>query len=116
MVCFFRKNLMNIFDLEKDFTRGWIVGAFANPILQTDKFEVCVKKFKTGEEETKHYHKLTKEITIVVSGVVEMCGKKLKANDILVLDPGEASSFKCLEDAVIVAIRNGSYPKDKYDI
>lgn len=107
---------MKLFNLETDFTRGWVVGAFTNPILQTEDFEVCIKRFKAGEEEKAHYHKLTTEITIIISGVVEMCGKTLKANDVIVLEPNEVSSFKCLEDATTCAIRNGSYPRDKYEI
>jgi quercetin dioxygenase-like cupin family protein len=107
---------MNIFNLEQDFTRGWVIGAFANPILQTDQFEVCIKNTKAGFTEPLHYHKLTKEITIVISGVVEMCGRRLVANDIIVLEPNEVSSFKCIEDATTCAIRNGSYPKDKYEV
>jgi quercetin dioxygenase-like cupin family protein len=107
---------MKRFNLDKDFVRGWVVGAFENPILQTDKFEVCVKHFKAGDVEKLHYHKLTMEITIVISGKVEMCGQLLVANDVIVLDPNEPSNFKCIEDAVTCAIRNGSYPKDKYEI
>lgn len=105
---------MQVFNLEKDFIRGWVVGAFTNPILQTDQFEVCIKRFKAGEEEAAHYHKLTKEITIVVSGVIEMCGNTLQTNDVFVLEPNEISTFKCIEDAVVCAFRNGSYPQDKY--
>lgn len=105
---------MKSFDLEKDFTRGWLVGMFSNPILLTDKFEICIKKFKAGETESIHYHKLTTEVTIVISGVVEMCGKIFKANSVIVLEPEEASSFKCVEDAITVAFRNGSFPQDKY--
>jgi quercetin dioxygenase-like cupin family protein len=107
---------MKIFDLEKDFVRGWVVGAFENPILQTDNFEVCIKRFKAGEEENSHYHKLTTEITIVISGTIEMCGKRFKANSVIVLEPNEVSSFKCIEDATTCAIRNGSYTKDKYEL
>lgn len=107
---------MKLLNLEKDFVRGWVVGAFTNPILQTKDFEVCVKRFKAGEEEKTHFHKLTTEITIVVSGVVEMCGQRLTINDIIVLEPGEVSSFKCIEDATTCAIRNGSFPQDKYEI
>lgn len=105
---------MKLFNLEKDTIRGWCVGAFPNPILETDKFEVCIKRFKAGDTEPAHYHKLTKEITVVISGAVEMYGKILKANDIIILEPGEISSFKCLEDATTCAFRNGSFPNDKY--
>lgn len=107
---------MQKFNLSKDFKRGWVAGAFPNPIFQTDKFEICIKHFKAGECEKTHYHKLTKEVTIVISGVVEMCGQKLYPDDIIVLEPGEISNFKCLEDAVTCAFRNGSYPDDKYEI
>lgn len=107
---------MKKFNLDTDFVRGWVVGAFDNPIMQTDKFEVCVKRFKAGDKEKLHYHKLTTEITIVISGKVEMCNEIFTANDVIVLEPGEKSSFNCIEDAVTCAIRNGSYPKDKYEI
>jgi len=107
---------MKTFNLEQDFVRGWVVGAFKNPILQTEKFEVCIKRFKAGETEKLHYHKLTTEITIVISGVVKMCGQRLISNDIIVLEPNEITSFECVEDAVTCAIRNGSFPHDKYEI
>lgn len=107
---------MKTFNLEKDFTRGWLIGSFQNPILQTDKFEVGFKRFEAGSTEKPHYHKLTSEITVVISGVIEMCGKTLSANDIIVLEPNEVSSFKCIEDSVTCAIRDGSFPSDKYEI
>lgn len=107
---------MKFFNLEQDFTRGWLVGAFANPILQTDQFEICIKHFKAGEEEKNHYHKLTTEVTVIISGVVEMCGRRFTANDVIVLEPNELTDFKCLEDAVTCAFRDGSFPQDKYEV
>ena len=105
---------MKKYNLQKDFTRGWISGAFPNPIFQTKDFEICIKKFKAGEEEESHFHKLTKEITVVISGVVEMCGERFEADDVIVLEPNEVSSFKCIEDATTCAFRTGSFPDDKY--
>lgn len=105
---------MKHFDLEKDFTRGWMVGAFSNPILQTNQFEITVKRFKAGETEPNHFHKLTKEVTVVISGIVEMCGQTFGPNSVIVLEPNEVSAFKCLEDATTMAFRNGSFPGDKY--
>ncbi len=99
-----------------DFTRGWLIGHFSPSLIQTDKFEVGFKSFIAGEEEQAHYHKLTREITVVLSGVVEMCGKRLGANDIIILEPGEVSSFKCIEDATTCAIRDGSFAGDKYEL
>lgn len=97
-----------------NFTRGWLVGHFDPSIIKTDQFEVAVKHFKAGETEKRHYHKLTTELTIVISGCVEMGGNKYNANDIIELEPNTSCDFKCLEDATVVAVRNGSYPGDKY--
>lgn len=107
---------MKILNLEKDFTRGWMCGHFDNPILQTNAFEVCIKHFKAGESEKPHFHKLTTEVTAVISGVVEMAGKRLVANDVIILEPNEVSSFRCIEDAVTCAFRNGSFPQDKHEV
>lgn len=104
---------MRIFKLS-DFTRGWIVGDFNNSVIKMNSSEFCVKRFKAGEKEPLHYHKLTTEITVVVSGSIKMNGIEYGPDDVVVMEPGESTDFEALTDATTVAFRNGSFPGDKY--
>jgi quercetin dioxygenase-like cupin family protein len=98
-----------------NFTRGWIVGDFENSVIRMKEAEFCVKHFKAGEKENKHYHKLTSEITVVVSGKVKMNDVEYGPDDIIVMEPGEPTDFEALTDCTTIAFRNGSFPKDKFN-
>ncbi len=98
----------------KDFTKGWVVGNFEPTLLQTEEFEVAVKYYKKGEYEKKHLHKLATEITIIVSGHVEMNGLEYFSGDIITIEANEATDFKVLEDTVTTVIKTPSAKDDKY--
>lgn len=98
----------------KDFTKGWLIGDFEPNILRTKNFEFMVRSYKKGDKEAKHVHKVAKEITVIVSGVFLMNGKKLEAGDVVLLEPGEPADFECLEDGSNAVVKTPSVMGDKY--
>ena len=100
----------------KNYVRGWLIGDFEPTLHKTKDFEVCVKRLKAGEKESRHYHKLTTEFTILISGQAKMNGIELNPDDVFVLDPNEISEFEAITDCITVGIRNGSFPSEKYDV
>lgn len=97
-----------------DMVRGWFVGNFSPSVWKTENCEVAVKTYKRGDEESVHFHKIATEITLVLSGCVKMAGGKWKANDIIVLEPGEVTGFKALEDSTCIVVKTPGVLNDKY--
>lgn len=98
----------------KSFFKGWFIGAFDPSIIKTNDVEVGVKKYQVGDYEVSHHHKIATEITLIVSGEVEMNGIKYMADDIIVIEPNESTDFKCLTDVVTVVIKYPGANNDKY--
>lgn len=104
----------------KDMIKGWFVGNFEPTLLRTNDVEVAVKSYKKGDYEEKHYHKIATEFTVITRGRVKMNGIEYKEGDIIVMEPGEATDFECLEDGtqnVVVKIpgaNNDKYMCDNY--
>ena len=94
--------------------RGWFVGGFEPNAFKTHACEVGVQVYKAGDQEGAHYHKIATEITLIISGEVEMCNKVFVANDIITLEPGDITGFKALSDAVCVVVKVPSSLEDKY--
>ncbi|MFM7535650.1 MAG: cupin domain-containing protein [Acidimicrobiales bacterium] len=97
-----------------DMVRGWFVGAFTPTALHAEGFEVAVQRFRAGDVEAEHHHKVGTEITVLVSGRARMCGRELVPGDILVLPPGTATAFEAFEDTVTAVVKVPSVPGDKY--
>lgn len=97
-----------------DMTKGWFVGNFEPSLCKTNDVEVAVKKYKKGDSESAHYHKIATEITVVVSGRVEMFQQEWNAGDIIVVEPGDTTSFAALEDATNVVVKIPGANNDKY--
>jgi quercetin dioxygenase-like cupin family protein len=98
----------------KDMTRGWFVGDFDPTAYNTGKCEVAVQKFKEGDYEAKHVHKVATEITTIIEGRALMNGKEYRAGEVIVMEPGDATDFKALEDTTNVVVKVPSVPGDKY--
>ena len=98
----------------QDMFKGWFVGAFNPSLLRTDACEVAVKSYKAGDSEELHHHKVATEVTLILSGRVRMCGKEWGEGDIVVLEPGEATDFVALTDAVNVVVKTPGAKNDKY--
>ncbi len=97
----------------KNMIRGWFIGNF-EPSLYKTNFEVGVKRYKSGDKEKKHYHKLSKEFTVIIQGVVKMNGVVYKEDDIIQIDEFYETDFECIEDAVTVIVKTNSNHDDKY--
>lgn len=98
----------------EDMVKGWFVGAFAPTALATEACEVAVKRYRAGDAEAAHYHKVATEVTLVLDGEVRMCGRTFRAGDIVVLDPGEVTGFEALTDATNVVVKCPGARDDKY--
>jgi quercetin dioxygenase-like cupin family protein len=95
--------------------KGWFVGDFAPTALKTDVCEVAVKHYHAGDFEALHHHKIGTEVTLIVSGRVRMQDQEWGPGDIIVLEPGEATTFEALTDVVNVVVKTPSAKGDKYD-
>ena len=100
-----------------DMVKGWFIGNFNPSLLKTNDVEVAVKKYKKGDHEGKHYHKIATEYTCIISGRVKMNGTEYGKGDIVVMEPGEATDFECLEDGTTnVVVKLPGANNDKYEI
>lgn len=98
----------------KDMVRGWFVGNFEPSCFSTEAVEVAVKKYKAGDKEAAHYHKIATEITEIISGRVRMNETELVPGDIAVVYPGEIVEFEALEDSSNVVVKVPGALNDKY--
>lgn len=103
-----------IIDKIENFTKGWFIGNFEPSIMKTDLYEIAVKKYKSGDKEEKHHHKIATEITVVVSGIISMNEEKFIDGDIITVLPNESVEFKCINDSVTIVIKTPSIIGDKY--
>jgi len=94
--------------------RGWFIGNFEPSLLKTNDVEVAVKVYKKGDYEDAHYHKVATEITVIISGQAEMFGLVWNAGDIVVVEPGDTTSFEAIEDTVNVVVKIPGVNNDKY--
>jgi quercetin dioxygenase-like cupin family protein len=98
----------------QDMVKGWFVGNFAPTALASDACEVAVKVYAAGDAEAWHYHKVATEVTLILSGEVEMNGVRHATGDIVVLDPGEGTDFRCLTAVTTVVVKLPCVAGDKY--
>jgi len=104
---------MELYNLN-DFKLGWIIGDFIPSIIKTKNFEIAIKHYKVGQNETKHYHKMSDEITVIISGDVKMNGLVYHANDILYIKHEKSTDFIPLTDVITCVIKIPSVIGDKY--
>ena len=95
---------------------GWFIGNFEPSLLKTNDCEVAVKRYREGDYEKSHYHKVATEYTVVVQGRVKMFGTVYSAGDIIIVEPGEITDFYALEDSVNVVLKIPGTNNDKYII
>lgn len=98
----------------KDMVRGWFVGNFEPTLYKTNDVEVGVKEYVAGDFEEAHYHKIATEITVVISGKIKMCDKVLNVGDIIIIEPGDVTSFEALTDAAVTVVKLPGANNDKY--
>ena len=97
-----------------DMTRGWLVGDFHPTALHSDAVEVAVRYYAAGETEALHHHRIATEVTVVVSGEIEMLGRVWGPGDIVVVEPGEATTFRAREQSCCVVVKQPGVTADKY--
>ena len=97
-----------------DMVGGWFVGDFSPAVLNSEAFEVAVKRYRAGDREACHCHRQARELTLIVSGEVRMNGVLCRADDIVVLEPGEWADFVAVTDAVNVVVKTPSVRGDKF--
>ncbi len=95
-------------------TKGWFIGNFDPSLYKTKDVEVAVKHYKAGDHEDKHYHKIATEYTVIIEGEVEMNGAIYKKDDIVVMEPGEATDFTAITDSTNVVVKIPGANNDKY--
>jgi len=100
----------------REMVKGYFVGNFYPSILQSDLFEAGVKVYKKGDKEGRHYHKISTEITLIISGKVVMCDRVISAGEMILMEPGIVTSFEALEDSTTFVIKTPSNNSDKYDV
>ena len=94
--------------------KGWFVGDFNPTAVHSSACEVAVKHYQAGDHEALHHHRVATETTLIISGEVEMRGRRWTAGDIITLEPGEATDFTAITDAINVVVKLPSVAGDKY--
>jgi mannose-6-phosphate isomerase-like protein (cupin superfamily) len=93
---------------------GWFIGNFDPSLYKTNDVEVAVKKFKPGEKEARHFHKIATEITVIIQGAVKMNGVTYEPNDIIVISPNESTDFEALTEVTLAVVKIPGANNDKY--
>jgi hypothetical protein len=101
-------------DKLENMVKGWFVGNFTPTLYQTNDVEVAVKSYLAGAKEEWHYHKIATELTVIISGEVEMCDRRFGAGEIIVMEPGEGTSFAAITDVTTVVVKVPGANNDKY--
>ena len=104
---------MEKFKLE-DMFGGWFVGNFTPSLYKTNDVEVGVKKYKKGDKEAAHYHKIATEFTLVLDGRVKMSGQEYTNGDIIKINPFDVTDFEALTDVTTVVVKLPGANNDKY--
>ena len=97
-----------------EMTKGWFIGNFSPTLLATEAVEVAVKEYPAGFSEEWHYHKVATEFTVIVTGEVEMNGRRYHQGDIIMIPPGEGTDFKTLTPVVTTVVKVPGATNDKY--
>lgn len=96
--------------------KGWFIGNFEPTLVKTNDVEVAIKRYKKGDYENSHFHKIATEITAIVSGEVEMNGVRYVTDDIIVIDPFDKTDFRAITDVVTAVVKIPGAYNDKYGV
>ena len=99
----------------QDMIRGWFIGDFEPSLFKTRNVEVAIKRYRAGDFENAHFHKIATEFTVIISGKVEMNGKIFEENDIIKITPNLITSFKAITDVISVVVKLPGANNDKYE-
>lgn len=103
---------MKVFSLQ-DFKNGWFLGDFSPSVMRSEGFEVGVLTHLAGERWPAHFHRVSKEINVLLSGKMIVCGKEINPSEIFIFEPLEIADPVFLEDCKVLCIKVPSAPGDK---
>tara|TARA_A100001015_G_scaffold131832_1_gene146367 strand:- start:1796 stop:2116 length:321 start_codon:yes stop_codon:yes gene_type:complete len=103
-----------IFSNLKKMKLGWFVGDFEPNVFKSKEVEISLKRIKKGFKEEPHFHKLSKELNLIVNGSLKINDKILYIDDIFVFEENEISNVTFLQDTTLVVVKIPSIPNDKY--
>lgn len=98
----------------ENMVKGWFVGNFDPTLIKTNDVEVAVKEYRKGDSESRHYHKISTEITVIARGKVRMNGVEYEKGDIIVIEPNQSTDFEVLEDTITTVVKYPGANNDKY--
>lgn len=98
----------------EDMVKGWFVGNFTPAAIKSEHVEVAVKRYSEGEKEERHHHRISTELTVVISGRIKMNGRVYEAGDIVTVSAFESTDFEALTDVINVVVKVPSVSDDKY--
>ena len=65
--------MIEVFKLDQ-MINGWFIGNFNPSLALTNDVEVAIKRYKSGDYEEKHYHKIATEYTVILNDRVLVFG------------------------------------------
>ena len=92
------------------------MGDFNPSLIKSRDAEVAIKRYKKGDYEAPHTHRLADEITIVISGMARINNVNLCEDSIAFIKAGESAEFFALTDVVTCVIKSPSVQGDKYPV
>jgi quercetin dioxygenase-like cupin family protein len=104
---------MEVFKLD-DMVKGWFIGDFNPSLYKTEAVEVGIKKYKKGDFEESHHHKIATEFTVILTGKVKMNANEYIDGDIIRIEPNCSTNFEALEDTITVVVKLPGAKNDKY--
>ena len=102
--------------LNTDYLSGWYIGSFEPSLVSSNEIEVGTKLVPSGTLPDYHYHKIKREITVVLSGSIklESSGEIVSSGSAIILEPFEKNDQIFLEDTLILIINTPSAQSDKH--
>ena len=101
-------------DKLSNMTRGWFIGNFTPSVYKTEGFEVGIGTHKKGEVWPRHYHKISTEYNVLLSGSLTICGETIDAGTIFIIEPNEIAEPIFHEECTIVTVKIPGVLNDKY--
>lgn len=95
---------------------GWFIGDFYPSVFKNSSFEVAHHSHKAGHKAQPHTHKISQELTYIVSGKLLVSDIVLSRGDMFLYEPYDIADVTVLEDVDLIVIKWPSIPSDKYII
>lgn len=93
---------------------GYFMGDFEPNIFRTDKVEMAMKEFPKGTLDSGYYRKKDVEVVVVLSGQIEVNGRKYDKGSMVRFDPYEMINIFAVTDSSLMIIRTPGTKNDIY--